>query len=424
MGTGNGKKISRVCLINPQGYVEYPPPLGKTDTGGQTLYVLQLAKALARKGIKVDILTRRFDHANEEEEVWENVRIIRVAAGSKNFVQKEKMYELIPEMVENFMMYIEKKRKKYDILHSHYWDGGYAGILLSKMLDVPHVYTPHSLGKSKKLEMAIEELPLQKLKPVYRYHVRIAIEQKIMNGAHAITVLCETSRIQILQHYIVDFEKLHVIYPGIDMEFFNTHKTKFDKQTAFVKNPILTVSRMVPAKGLDRVVEALALLKNKIDFHLYIGGGSFEEGESTEEQATYQQLKALIQRYKMERMVTFIGFVPHDTVLPAYFRGASIFVLAARYEPFGLTTLEAMACGSVPIVSNVAGSREVIIDGLNGYSLDMHDRRELSKLISTLLKDEKLRKKISENAAFTIREHYAWDKVIEKFIALYKSLLK
>lgn len=423
MNQGVTKKISRVCLLDPLGYIHYPPPLGKTDTGGQTLYVLQLAKALGKKGIRVDIVTRKFDEYPEEEEVWENVKIIRIPCGPSTFVNKEKLYELMHEMMENLMVYIEKKRKRYDIIHSHYWSAGYAGILLSKMLDIPHVHTPHSSGKLKKLEMSVEGLAPQKLKSAYRYHVRIAIEQKIINKADAIVVLCETSRIQLLQHYIADFEKLHVIYPGIDTEHFNPIKTKDDKKIHLEPHAILTMSRMVPAKGLDRVVEALTLLKGKESFHYYMGGGSEEDGKSEEEKITREQLVQLIKKNDLEKKVTMLGFVDHDKTLPLYYRNADIFILGSRFEPFGLTTLEAMACGTVPIVSNVAGSREVIVDGLNGFIVDTSDRKALSELTLKLLRDEKLRKKVAENAAFTIKEHYSWDKISDKFINLYKSLI-
>jgi len=410
-------------MLNPQGYVQNPPPLGKTDTGGQTLYVLELARALAKKNIKVDIVTRQFENQKQEEQIFDKVKIVRIPSGNSHFVQKEKMYELIPEMAENTMRYLQKKRKHYDIIHSHYWDGGYAGNLLSKMLDVPHVHTPHSLGKLKKVEMmAVEEIPLLKLKPMYRYHVRIAIEQQIMNKADAIAVLCEISRIQVLQHYIVDFEKLHVIYPGIDTDVFTTKRNSYDKKLNLHKNAVLTVSRMVPAKGLDRLIEALALIRNKADFHLYMGGGT-ESNMSNEEIETEAKIKALIKKYKMEKMVTMIGHVSHDKLLPAYYRNSSIFILASRYEPFGLTTLEAMACGVTPIVSSVAGSKEVVVDGLNGFIIDTHDRKSLALLIQKLLLDHKLRKKVADNAAFTIKEHYSWDKIVEKFINLYKNLL-
>lgn len=411
-------------MLNPHGYMQYPPPLGKTDTGGQTVYVLSLAKALGRKNIKVDIITRQFDNQPAEEKIFENVKIVRIPCGKSNFVQKEKMYELIPEMVDNLMHYMQKKRKEYDIVHSHYWDGGYAGNILSKMLDIPHVHTPHSLGKLKKVEMmAAEEIPLQKLKPMYRYHVRIAIEQQIMNKANAIVVICETSRIQVLQYYIVDFEKLKVIYPGIETDAFSPKKTSYDKEVNLKDNAILAVARPVPAKGIDRIIDALSLLKNKIDFNLYMGGATIEKDKSAEEIETEKRILALIKKYKIEKNVNFIGRISHDTLLPAYYRAASVFILASRYEPFGLTTLEAMACGTPPIISSVAGSKEIIVDGLNGFIVDTHDRKKLAEYISKLLQDKKLNKKISDNAAFTVREHYSWDIIIEKFISLYKNLL-
>lgn len=418
-----GKKINRVCFLNPHGYVQYPPPLGKTDTGGQTLYEFELAHALAKKNIKVDIVTRQFDGMPQEEQVWENVKIVRIPCGPKQFVPKEKMYEFMPEMAQNFMLYLEKVRKKYDLIHSHYWDGGYLGILLAKMLDIPHVHTPHSLGKLKQTEMSVEDLPPQKLKRAYRYHVRIAIEQKILDKAHMIITICETNRTLMMEHYIVDFEKLQVIYPGINTKRFNAAATKEDEKVKLQKNAVLTVSRLVPAKGLDRVVDALALIKNKLDFHYYLVGGGQDETRSEEERVTEHQLLLHIKRNKLVDRVTFVKNIDHNTALPSYYRQAAVFVLASRFEPFGLTTLEAMACDTTPIVSHVAGSKEVIIDGLNGFIIDTHDRKALAERILKLLKDKKLRSKVAENAAFTIKEHYSWDKIVEKFIVLYKKLL-
>ena len=424
MNKKKSKQLKRVLMLSPHGYVQYPAPLGKTDTGGQTIYVLQLAKALAKKNVKVDIVTRQFDNQPEVEQVFENVKIVRIPCGPSTFVQKEKMYELIPDMVEGIMHYIQKTRKEYDIIHSHYWDGGYAGNLLAKMLDIPHVYTPHSLGKLKRIEMAaVEEIPLKNLKPMYRYHVRIAAEQQIFNKANAVVVLCETSRIQILQHYITDFEKLHVIYPGVDTQYFHAKKNSIDKNIHLENNSILALCRLVPAKGIDRIIDALALLKNKVDFHLYIGGDTQITNKSNEEIETEKRIQEMITKYRLQKHVSFIGRVSHENELPAYYRAASVFVLAARYEPFGLTTLEAMASGTPVIVSTVAGSKEIIVDGLNGFIVDTHDRKLLAEYIKRLLTNKKLHKKMSDNAAFTVQEHYSWDKMVNKFIALYKELM-
>lgn len=416
-------KLKRIMMLNPQGYVSYPPPLGKTDTGGQIVYIFELSKALVKKGIKVDIFTRAFENnQQEEEQIFDNLKIVRIRCGGNKFVPKEKLYEIMPEFSENIMKYIDKTRKKYNLLHSHYWDGGYAGILLSKMLDIPHVHTPHTLGKAKKLEMEIEEAPIEKLKPYYRFHVRIAIEQKIYDKADSILVICETSRIQLLHYYLVDFEKIHVIYPGIDTQIFNPQKNNIDKKINLKKNSILTMSRLVPAKGIDRLIDALSYIKNKVDFHLYIGGDISLENNSKEEASYKKFINKLIFKTKIASKVSFVGQLNQQTVA-AYYRNADVFVNPARYEPFGLTTMESMACGTVPLISHVAGSREIIIDGLNGFIINSHDRKLLGSQILKLLLDRKLLKKTSDNAAFTIKEHYSWDKIVEKIISLYNNLI-
>lgn len=417
------QKLKRVIILNPQGYVEKNPPLGKTDTGGQTVYILNLAKALSKKNIKVDIFTRYFDHYEKQEElINDKVKIIRIPAGKKKFIPKERLYEVMPEFAEKIMLYLHKTKKKPQIIHSHYWDGGYAGILLSKMLDIPHINTSHTFGKVKKLKMKIEKVSREKLVSAYRFHVRIAIEQKIFNKADAILVLCETSRIQLLHYYIVDFEKIKVIYPGVDIDIFNPRKNALDKKIQLKENSILTMSRLVPAKGIDRLIEALNLIKKSINFNLYIGGDINSQNASKEEKATKKLLLDLIEKYHLKDRVTFLGQLNHKEVA-AYYRNTDLFVLPSRYEPFGLTTMEAMACGSICLISNVAGSKEVIIDGLNGFVIDMHDRKLFAKKILDILKNKKNNRKIAQNAVFTIKQHYSWEKIVDNIINFYSSLL-
>lgn len=416
------KRLQRVCFLNPQGYVEYPAPLGKTDTGGQITYIFELAKALGKKGIKVDIITRRFNNMPEETKIFPNVKIVRIEAGPNTFVPKEKIFEYGHEMANNLLAYIKRKRIKYAIINSHYWDGGFVGMLVAKKLKIPHVFTPHSLGKWKKMEMSVEEAQPQQLKPLYRYQVRIATEQRIISKADAVVLLAESLRIKILQSYLVDFEKLSVIFPGIDMERFTTKPNSLDKGIKLENNSILTVSRLVPNKGIDRLLEALYLVKKKADFHVYIVGGGNHEEKSQEEVLYSEKIQGLIKQYKLENQVTIVGHVSDDE-LASYYRKADVLAYPSRYEPFGIVPVEAMACGTAAIVSNVCGCKELIVDGVNGYIVDPHDREELAAKLEKLLVDPKLRKKIAENAAMTIDGHYAWCNVADAFIKLYKSLL-
>src|SRR5207237_10201885 len=122
----------RVCCLNPQGYVERHPPLGKTDTGGQVVYVLELAKALGRQGIQVDIITRRFDGRPEVERLAPNVRIVRIPCGPSSFVLKEDLAGLMPEFVQGLETFAARHSPRYDVIHSHSWDGRSAGRLLDR----------------------------------------------------------------------------------------------------------------------------------------------------------------------------------------------------------------------------------------------------------------------------------------------------
>ncbi len=415
------RPVRRVMMLHPHGYVQSSPPLGRTDTGGQTIYVLQLAKALAKANVKVDIFTRQIGDLPAEEHIGKGVRIVRVEAGGTAFISKEKIYESIPVLVKGIRDWIARKRLRYDMVHSHYWDGGYAGILLSRSQKIPHVHTPHSSGKVKNIEMRAEGASPARLRSIYRFQVRNQIEQRILRRADATVVLSETSRIQLLEYYDINFERLHVIYPGVDTSVFNPRPQTLDRSMKLQPNAILTMSRMVPAKGLDRVVEAAMRIK-RTPWHLCMGGSVHGEFQSEEERLTERKLKQLIKKHGLERKVTFLGNVPHGKQLASYYRQAAVFVLAGRYEPFGLTTIEAMACGTPPIVSRVAGSREIIVDGLNGFIVDTGDRAALADTIKTLLKNRKERAKVADNAARTIRNHYAWEEISEQFRDLYSSL--
>src|SRR5438552_1082673 len=232
----------RICFLNPHGYLAKQPPLGKTDTGGQIVYILELAKALSRQGVSVDIVTRQFDARPQVEEVAANAQIIRIPCGPNAFVVKEKLYELIPEMVDRFCTYAEENKLQYDVIHSHYWDGGYAGMLLHERWNVPHFFTPHSLGKWKELEMApltdpelamdgpplLSErgrhtslhsasdgpfrtphsaLPTPHSALDYRHRKRIAIENKIIRSADMVLMLSQVQKLKLIQHYSVHFDR-------------------------------------------------------------------------------------------------------------------------------------------------------------------------------------------------------------------------
>ncbi|MCI0409392.1 MAG: glycosyltransferase, partial [Acidobacteria bacterium] len=145
--------LPRIGMVSTHGYVAAVPPLGAADTGGQVVYVLELSKKLAQLGYEVDIWTRRFEDQPELEPVGEQVRVIRVPCGGRQFISKEYLYEKLPEWNENALRFISRHSLKYQFFNSHYWDAGMAAQHLSEVLGVPHIHTPHSLGIWKKQQM-------------------------------------------------------------------------------------------------------------------------------------------------------------------------------------------------------------------------------------------------------------------------------
>jgi glycosyltransferase involved in cell wall biosynthesis len=419
-------KIERICFLNPHGYVKYPPPLGKTDTGGQTLYEFELAFALAKTGRMVDIVTRSFDGMKKFEEIAENVRIVRIPCGPGLFVPKEKIFAYIPEMAKNLLYYIEYANIRYDIIHSHYWDAGYLGMLLSSSLVIPHVHTPHSLGKLK--ERIIKELTGTDnggrteitVDDYYHFSIRNNMEKKIMDNVDAYAVSSRKERKWVLEYYSIDHEKLFTIYPGIDGTVFNPLKTSVDQSLHLNKNAIVTVSRLVPAKGIDLLIEALKTIQHTHEFHLYIIGGTTTGDTSPEEIDTTIQIKSLIKKYHLEDRITCVGHVNHDTFLPAYYRNTKIFIAPSRNESFGSATLEALGCGSTILVSSVAGSSELIVNGFNGFTVDPRNTQHFANMIAKLLTKPYVRKKVGDNASTTITKAFHWNTVADNYILLYE----
>ncbi|MCU0371167.1 MAG: glycosyltransferase, partial [Bacteroidales bacterium] len=136
----------RIAMLSTHGYFDPIPLLGETDTGGQVLYVLELSKALSRKGIKVDIFTRWFDRGRRQVDPLPgcpDVRVIRIPAGPWEFVVKEEIYGLLPELTENLVAYIRENNLSYDLFHGHYVDAGIVTVELAKIFGRPAFFTAH-----------------------------------------------------------------------------------------------------------------------------------------------------------------------------------------------------------------------------------------------------------------------------------------
>ena len=142
-----------ILMISTHGYVAGEPPLGMLDTGGQVVFVLELSKALAKQGYRVEVLTRRFEDQSALESVCEDVNVRRFPCGGTSFIPKETLAEVLPEWVDHVEAWLREDGREVAFINSHYWDAGVAGEALAKRLSLFHVHTPHSLGSWKKQNM-------------------------------------------------------------------------------------------------------------------------------------------------------------------------------------------------------------------------------------------------------------------------------
>ena len=153
-----------VCMVSTHGYVDPVPQLGRTDTGGQVVYVLELAKALGRLGHRVDIYTRWIDKKEKQIEQipgHANIRIIRMQAGPWQFIRKEKIYSVLDDLSFRMTEFIKSENIAYDLFHGHYVDGGIVASEVAKIFGKPFVFTPHSLGAWKRAQMGGEEKQME-----------------------------------------------------------------------------------------------------------------------------------------------------------------------------------------------------------------------------------------------------------------------
>ncbi|MDZ7792618.1 MAG: glycosyltransferase [Spirochaetia bacterium] len=410
---------NRIMMISTHGYVAAEAPLGAPDTGGQVVYVLELSKKLAQFGNKVDIWTRRFEDQPELEEVDENVRIIRVPCGGKDFIPKEYLNEKIPEWVKNALGYIKKNNLSYSFVNSHYWDAGLAGHMLSEKLDIPHVHTPHSLGTWKKEQMETDYAEdAQAFEEKYNFTNRIKYETMIYRSCDLLIATTPVQVDKIESDYDVPQKRIRMIPPGYDDNRFfpvgESSRQAVRAQLGFTGHTVFAVSRLANNKGLDLLIDSFSLLAERMeDAQLVLAIGHEDRSEGEEE--IYQDLLSLIDKHNLKDKVTFIGFIP-DEELPDYYRAADLFALSSRYEPFGMTAIEAMASGTPCVVTIHGGLCRVLEYGIHAQFADTFDREDLGISMYQALKYKSLHRRMAEKGAQRARARFTWTGIAQKLL--------
>lgn len=418
------KTIKRVAMFNTHGYFEKSPILGNTDTGGQITMVLELAKGLMRQGVDVDIFTRRFEDRKEVELVRrENghaVRIIRIPAGDNNFLVKEQFFPIIDELVTNSIAWIDKQLYDYDVYHGHYWDGGIVASRIADHYAKPSIWTPHSLGAWKLARSLASGMTKAEADERFNLSNRIRIEEEIIARCKKVLSLSELQTEEYKKYQKFPRGKIVTMLPGVNVRQFQPNTGFYDNLVILPENTVFSVSRIASAKRLDLLIEAFAYVaERRPGTFLLIGGGSNDPGD--EEVQERRKLRKLITKLNLRNNVLFAGYIPHEDFLPAWYRACKVFVNSASYEPFGLTILEAMACGAPAVVSKYAGASDIATKAEEFLTVDPENSREFGRAIIRLLDDEELRQEQRQKGLDLVAEKYTWERVAADHIELYQS---
>ena len=413
------KQIKKICMLTVHGYVDAKPTLGKTDTGGQVTYVLELSKALAKKGIKVDIFTRKFQSRRTIEKVSRNVRIIRIPCGGKKFIPKEKLLPHLDTYAKNMAKFIKKENLSYDIYHSHYWDAGYVAMKLTEKLGTFFIHTFHSLGAWKKSNMGGNPAEMELL---YRFKERIKHEKMIFKKTRSL-VMTSSAMVKSAREYYKYKEKNYTILPaGVNTALLRPlKKGEKDKKIDVPHNYAFWVGRFDTNKGLDHLLNGFAeVVTVAKDLFLVIGGGSKQP--KPKEKKLKKQLETIIDKKKIRNRVFFTGHIK-DSYLPSYYRKAKFFVLPSKFEPFGMTAAEAMACGTPLVASKRAGITKYLKTGVNCLTINASNKKDMAWAFRVLNRNESLHTKLSQNGLKIAEEQFGWMTIAEKSISYYKKLL-
>ena len=387
----------------------------KQEVGGQNVYVRNVAEILAKLGWQVDMFTRKI-HPDDPTIVQHSpyCRTIRLTAGQKEFIPKNDLLEYLPEFLEAFLKFQNKEGTNYPLVHTNYWLSGWIGLQLKELRNIQLVHTHHSLGVVK-YQAAGYQPPIAA--------TRLAMEKQILEQANCVVATSPQEQ-EALRKLVSETGEVQVISGGADISNFRLlSKTEARLKLGFDQKEhiVLYVGRFDPRKGVETLLQACAncQAKSQGNFRLVIAGGEDPHSEGDREE---DRIKLLAQELELTENILFTGRLNHD-ILPFYYAAADVCVVPSYYEPFGLVAIEAMACGTPVIASNVGGLKFTVIPEETGLLVPPHDVSGFACAIDRVLTDDVWARKMRKQASSRVRQNFSWTWVAGQLSDLYRCLL-
>jgi len=395
--------------------------LGGTHHGGQNVYVKELSHYLGAMGLNIDVYSRWEDPDQAEQEKYSRgAQVIRVPVGPAESVQKEQIVGMLKEIATWIPSYQIKSGKRYQLVHSHYYFSGAVGIHLKETWGIPLVQTFHSLGAIKE-----EALGSQDKSP----DTRIQIEKKICQMADSIIATAPQEKSDLIEIYETDPKKITIIPAGVNLDLFSPlPQDEAKKEIAFSEDNFLItyVGRLEERKGIDTLIEAIHLVDDPRVQAVIVGGPPTDKPFLSWSELSgepYKKYSAIIDKLGIEKQVTFTGGKPQNE-LSKYYSAADVTVVPSYYEPFGMTAIEAMACGSVVIASRVGGLKTTVIENKVGALFEPRDPSQLAEKIKIILDQPKMNAEMRKNTRPYVEEKFGWKSVARGVSGVYQDLLQ
>jgi D-inositol-3-phosphate glycosyltransferase len=388
--------------------------LGGKDTGGMNVYVRELTRSLGKASIGVDIFTRSQDEhvPHVIHDLGNGNRVIHISAGPETPIPRGEWHTFIPEYTEGIFRFSREQGVPYDLIHSHYWLSGLAGLSLRRVWKKPLLHMFHTLGEMKtRLGGSVEDPQ------------RIEAEKSILAGATRIIAATPAERIQLQWLYQADLRKVVVIPPGVDLDLFRPLPLAEARSRIGLPKDgqmILFVGRIERLKGLETLLRATALLQERGVLNPPCPCVALIGGDPENPQEEMQYLTNLRASLNIQNIVSFLGKRP-QTDLPYYYSAAQAVVMPSQYESFGMVALEAMACGVPVVASGVGGLLYLVRNGQTGFHVPDSDPQALADKLQKLLSDERLRHELGRHGAMVARG-YSWERIAEQMLTLYESV--
>jgi len=378
---------------------------GAGDGGGMNVYVRSLASALAQAGVECDVLTRAEHEAQAPiVDLAPGVRVVHLAAGPMAPVTKRELPRFVDDLAVAARCHLVAGG--FDGLHAHYWISGAVGHRLKHELDLPLITTFHTLATAK-ASAGIDDDPLD----------RARIEHEVVACSDGIVASTNDERAELVLGYDADPERVEVIAPGVDHATFSPGEAIGARRRLGLPSHgslLLFVGRIQPLKGLRLALATLAELTDPATL-VVVGGPSGPEGP-----AEVERLHALAGDLGVADRVRWVPPQPHEA-LADWYRAADVCLVPSRSESFGLVALEAAACGTPVVASDVGGLRSLVDDGHTGFLVDVRTAVAFAAPVQKLLADPDLAHDMGANAA-SRSGRYTWSITAARLRRVYADL--